>query len=395
VTRAKEVGQGGPAGSTPSGLGGRRAGWLAPVTRKGPPAWVVGGAGLLIAIGVVLQILIPNHMDPTVFLAFGEDSPVHERYARELLGDVITRPRGHDGKFFFIQANDPWYLAPERNAFLLDRPLYRGQRMLYPLIASGFGLFPPLAIAWGMLLTNVVALGVGAFVAAKLAARWGASTWLGLSVPLNIGLLYEVWIGGASVLGYVLCLTALYALTAGRGWTAAFLFTAAVLSRESMLVFVAGVFALQWLEERRFCWRLLITPVSALVLWQTYLRIRLMGISGFGAAWPLLAPPFVGLVQAFKFWAGHPQDILTNLVILALVLAFIPVALRSRLPIAWGALPFVVLATILSVQTWRESFDFTRALAPVFTAAAFLIFVRNADESDDRTPIKDPTREVA
>jgi hypothetical protein len=318
-------------------------------------------------------------MNPTVFLAFGEDSSIHERYARELLGDVITRPLGHDGKFFFIQANDPWYLAPDQHAYLLDRPIYRGQRMLFPMLASGFGLLPPAAIAWTMLLTNVLALGAGTLVAAKLATRLGTSTWLGLAVPLNIGLLYEVWIGGGSILAYVFCVAALYALSLGRGWMAAFLFAAAVLSRETMLVFVLGVVALCWLEGGKLAWRLLLIPVSAVALWHIYLQTRLMGIGGVGAAWPLLAPPFVGLVQAFSVWGSQPQEILSNLVILALVVVFAPVALRSRLPIVWGALPFVVLATVFSVQTWRDSSDFTRALAPIFTAAAFLIFVRRSE----------------
>ena len=43
--------------------------------------------------------------------------------------------------------------------------------------------------------------------------------------------------------------------------------------------------------------------------------------------------------------------------------------------IVWGALPFVALAMILSEAVWRQPFDISRAVAPVFTAAPFLLLM--------------------
>jgi hypothetical protein len=315
-------------------------------------------------------------MDPTIFIALGEDAPVQTEYALRLLGDVTTRhDLGHDGKFFFAQANDPWYLAPERHAVVLDRPAYRGQRMLFPMIAGGFGLFPPDVVVWSMLVTNLLAMAIGALLAAKLAASWGASTWLGLWVPLNIGLLFELDIGGAGILAYTCCLGALYALVTERTWSASLLFAAAALSREVMVLFAVGVFVLRWLDRRELPWRLVITPLVAMAAWYVYLHMRLAGVPGVGEGTENFAAPFLGIFEAFQWWIKHPTDLLFNLPLLAIVLAFVPIALRNRLPIAWGALPFVALATILSVNVWREPFDLSRALAPVFTAVPFLIMV--------------------
>ena len=151
---------------------------------KSPSSWVVGVAGLAIGVVIALRLLIPNGMDPTVFLALGDDSPVQTNYARRLLGDVRTRrDLGHDGRFFFAQANDPWLLRSDMNAAVLDRPVYRSQRMLFPLIAGGLGSFPPGVVVWSMLITNLLAMGIGALVAAELATRWGASAWLGARGP--------------------------------------------------------------------------------------------------------------------------------------------------------------------------------------------------------------------
>ena len=345
------------------------------VSRSGIPAWLVGVAGLLIGVAIVLPTLIKHEMDPTIFVALGEGSTVETEYAVRLLGDVTTRQGlGHDGRFFFAQANDPWYIDPEVHAAVLDEPRYRAQRMLYPLIAGGFGFFPPGVVAWSMLATNLLALGLGGFLAARLALRWGGAAVLGLAVPLNIGLIFELDIGGAGILAYVCCLGAVSALVSDRVGLASLLFAAAALSREVMVLFAIGVFVLWWLEERRFVWQIVGVPVLATAGWYVYLWDRLMGISGVGGRTANFAAPFVGIVESFRSWLKDPIDLLVNLVLLSIVVALVPLTLRSRSPLAWGALPFIALATVLSVEVLREPFNLSRALAPVFTAIPFLIF---------------------
>ena len=232
----------------------------------------------------MLRVLIPSGMDPTVFIGFGEQAPVQTGYARALLGDVETRPNlGHDGKYFFAQANDPWYLQPEQHAAVLDRPLYRGQRMLFPMIAGGFGFFPPEVVVWSMLVTNLLALGVGSMLAARLASLWEAPTWLGLAVPVNLGLLYEIAIDGSGAVAYVFCLGALYALATDRTSMASALFAAAALSREVMVAFAVGVFVL-YLYQHRALWRIVLVPLAAMAVWYLYLRSRLAGYLESAAA---------------------------------------------------------------------------------------------------------------
>ncbi|MGH7541611.1 MAG: hypothetical protein ACRELC_11490, partial [Gemmatimonadota bacterium] len=318
--------------------------------------------------------LIRGGMDPTVFLAFGEEEPLQTTYARELLGPVATREhRGHDGKFFFAQANDPWYLEPERHALVLDRPIYRAQRMLYPMVAGGFGFFPPDVIVWSMLVTNLAALAVGTFLAAGLATRWGLSPWLGLAVPLNIGLIFEIDIGGSGVVAYVLCLAAVSVLSAGKGWAAASLLVAAALAREVMVLFALGLFLLDRVEGRKPRWRLVVTPVVAMAIWNVYLQLRLGDVSGVGGGPEAFSLPFVGMLEAMESWTHDPGRMIVNVAVVTVAVGFIPLALRSRSPIAWGALPFLALMVVLSVHVWREPFDLSRALTPVLTAAPFLV----------------------
>ena len=141
------------------------------MSREQLPASSIGIIGFAIGAVIMLRVLIPTGMDPTIFIGFGDQAPIQTAYAQRLLGDVETRPNlGHDGKYFFAQANDPWFLQPEQHAAVLDRPVYRGQRMLFPMIAGGFGLFPPGVVIWSMLVTNLLALGIGTMLAARLAS---------------------------------------------------------------------------------------------------------------------------------------------------------------------------------------------------------------------------------
>ena len=344
------------------------------------PAWAIGVAGLVVATAFALRILIPYGLDPTIFASFGNGSTPQDAYVRDRLGQISTRSRyAHDGKYYFIQANDPWLSEPHQNAALLDRPIYRSQRMLYPVLVGGFGLFPPEAIVWSMLLINIVAMAIGAAIAASLAASWELPAWLGLLVPLNIGLLFELEIGGAGILAYALCLTGLYALVHDRAGIASVLFTAAALTREVMVLFPAGLLLLWVLERRPPAWRIITYPIAAVALWNIYIRIRLSGVTGTGVAWGNFSAPFYGILQAFGWWLRYPH-LLINIAIIGIVAMFGLVAIRSRSPIAWGALPFIALSTVLSDNVWRETFDVARAVAPVFTAIPFVVLSPAADE---------------
>lgn len=370
-----------PAASRASGDGPPAATGRSP-RPHGPAVWTIGVAAFLIVGALTLRVLLGNDLDPSAFVAFGDDSPVQTPYGRRLLGDVVTRPGGgHDGQAFFIQANDPWYLQPERHAALLDRPVYRAQRMLFPTLAGGFGLFPPTAIVWAMLVINVLALIVGAIVASKLAAAWGLPTWLGLWVPLNVGLLFEFDIGGSGIVAYVCCLAGLLALVRGRSWLAGGMFAAATLSRETMLAFAVGVLVWWWIQHREVMWRLIALPLAALAVWDIYVLIRLAGIEGVGRVTHNFTLPFAGLLRAPSLWLDDPLDLIVNVVLVAVVVAFVPLALRSRSAIAWGALPFVAIAAVLSAEVWAEPFNWARAVAPIWTALPFAIMANAPERS--------------
>jgi hypothetical protein len=344
----------------------------ASVLRNPSPIWL-GAVGCLVGVVYVLRIMIPNDMDPTIMLAFGADSPVQSTYARGLVGDVTVRDSfGHDGQVFFIQANDPWFLDPESHAVYMDRPVYRGQRMGYPTIASGLGLFPPGWVIWTLPFVNILSLGVGTLAAGRLAQLLGGSTWLGLAFCLNPGVLSEVDISGGGAVALAAGAWGVMALEQGSVWRGAVALSGAALSRETMLAAAVVLAWILWRRRAKDWWVLLALPMAAVALWGAYVRLRLAGLPSSGPA--LFGPyPLAGPIEAFEFWRNEPLSLVTIFVFLAVCVAFGVRVIHSHQLLAWAAAPTLLIATVVSVSVWRFPYDIGRVLAPIFLAYPFLV----------------------
>jgi hypothetical protein len=328
---------------------------------------------IVLATVAALRLLAVSGWDPTSFTAFGADSVEITDYAEQELGrDVKTRAlQGHDGKFFFVLANDPLLLDPEENAAVLDRQRYRSQRILYPLVAGAGGIFPPEVIVWSLIVVNVLALAIGAWAVAGIARKHGVSEWWGLAFLLNVGLLSELYIDGAGILAFALACVGVLALEHDRPGLAGVVFAASALTREVMLAFVCFI-ALFWLiRKRAIPWLVVAPAVLTVALWAWYVRIRLPAVEGVDQVKELTLTPFSGLAEAVTSGRAEAADLLL-IFVFACLLVLVPVrAWKSDIYLTWGAVGFAVLAPFLTVFVWQKSWDISRALAPLVTA--FLI----------------------
>ena len=358
-------------------------------------ALLVALVGLLLTTVMAGRVIVRADGDPTVFVAFGEKAAAVREYAEERLGSVVLRPeQGHDGKFFFVQANDPWVMDPAENASVLDRPLYRSQRMLFPVMAGGFGVFPPEVIVWAMVVLNLLALGVGTWVVAVLASEMGGSPWLGLAFALNLGFISEMNIGGAGIVAAVAAFGAVLAFVRGRdGWGTVML-VLAVLSREAMLIAAVGSSWWLWRENRRrTAVHALAFPLFAAGLWALYLRLRL-GWDQAGPQVQEIGIPFQGFISAASLWLGDPVDLIIGVTVMLLLVLYVRRAVHSGHLVGSAFLGFVLLAVVFTEQVWRSYFDITRAVAPVITSLVLLMFADKHQEAEEtkssrpQTPVR-------
>jgi hypothetical protein len=314
--------------------------------------------------------------DATHFVAFGEDAIEIREYAEARLGEVKLRgDLGHDGRFFFVQANDPWVLEPEANALVLDRPLYRTQRMFYPLVAGGFGILDPQGVVWGLLAVNLVAMGLGSWAVAVVASEMGVSPWWGLAFLLNIGLVSELNIDGAGIVAAAAGFGAVALFLKGRFWWGVGMLVVAALSREVMLVVAAGSAWWWWHHRgnRRRAVLSLMIPAAAVGVWATYLRMQI-GWDGGVSEVEEIGLPFVGFLRALRnYWLDDPTDLIVGLAMLLILVLFAFRALTRRDLVSLAFVGFALVGILLTEQVWRSYFDITRGIAPVITVFVLMV----------------------
>jgi len=335
---------------------------------------------LMIGVLMTTRLLADSDWDPTVFAAFGEDWTALIEYVEEQLnGEVLTRPGpGHDGQYYFVQATDPWMLNPEVNPGLLDRPAYRGQRMAYPVIASGLGLLPPKAVIWALPVVNAIMLGLGSWAVASIARRHGGSPWIGLAFALSPGLHAEIRIGGAGVVAFALACVGAWALEENRALVAASAFAVSALAREVMVAFIAFVVLFMLLRERRTKVKpqvIALPAAAAVVGWAAYVRLRIDFPADPEQGREATLVPFSGAVEALTSGRAEFIDYLVIAAALGLILLVPFQALRTNVHLTRGAVGFAALGPFLSIFVWQKSFDISRALAPLFTVFALELFL--------------------
>ena len=335
---------------------------------------VVGLVGFVFALVLVGQALRIFDGDPSVFLHVGSDDAPRLEYAEGRLGEIRTSPEyGHDGKFFFIQAHDPFLTNPSVHAAVLDRPTYRSQRALYPLLAFPGLVFGEWGLVWALLAVNVAAIGLGSWATAGLARAMGTSPWWGLAFAFNPGVLYELIIGGAGVVAWALAVAGLWALLARRnGWAIAAM-TGAVLAREVMLVVAVGAALYLWRTDRRRSVRLALAPLAAAGLWAVYVRLRL-GVPLLSGESQEIGAPLAGLLRAAADWPARSltHTVVGLLTVAVLVMVVVQAARRPSV-VTFGAAGFPFFALLLTRQVWFNYFDVSRAVAPVFTTFALVL----------------------
>ena len=332
---------------------------------------------LLIGVLIVAASLLRHDGDIAGLIKFGEgaNAQVITEHVEDVLGREVATVEagGHDGKFFFLQALDPLFLNPNEHAAQLDRPIYRSQRMLFPAIAGVGGLLSAEAAMWSMAIVNLVAIAADTMAAGRIAQRLGGSAWLGLSFSLNPGIVFEFDVSGAGIVAFACAAWGTLAVMDRRNRAAIGWFVAAVLAREVMLLYLAGVCCHRLWTDRRIPWLIGGIPFLSVVAWAGYIRLRLDVGTGVDEVQEF-GVPFGGMADALGNWLSNPSQIAVIACLVAAMPLLVVRAIQRPNPLAWGALGFVLLAIFMTRQVWWNFFDITRAVAPIITAFVITAF---------------------
>lgn len=294
-------------------------------------------------------------------LQVGESSDLRAVIGDELDGLPLAPDSGHDGQIFYAIGLD---LTGQEVPELLDHPGYRYRRILFPALASGFGVFEGEALLVGMVVTVIVSSAVAAGSVAATARLLSRSDWIALVVVLNPGVWLSVRLLTSDVLAIALMsLGILGFMKRPRLGIAAF--TLSVLAKEPYLMTPAGLSISR--DRRR--WLFTIAPVVVLVAIAAWVGLtissRVTGETGN------ISLPFLGIVEASSAWGGLSIDDQGYLVFaLASTAAALVLGLVHDNWLRWSILAWGVLGVCASAWVWRVGNNSARSVAPVMILVA-------------------------
>ena len=268
--------------------------------------WLQGGGELrprgIAAIATLVALLLWAGLvfgkfggNPTGLARIGDRFPANPHLIpAQML--VLPDKRGNDGQQFLVLATDPLQLDPA-TAQAVDNPIYRGKRLLYPLLAWIAGLGQPQLIVWTLGLLNVACIAAAAGLVAQWAQLEQRDPRWGLAVLALPGYWITLTISTADLLATTLLLAAAVAWRRRALGLVVCALSAAVLTRETALLAWAAT-GLTALWERRWRWLLplALVPMPLLALTAS-LKTRFAATSDGLLAMLHFGPPGLGIVQ--------------------------------------------------------------------------------------------------
>ncbi|MBU6422434.1 MAG: hypothetical protein KGJ98_10295 [Chloroflexota bacterium] len=267
---------------------------------------------------------------------------------------------GYDGQFYYALALDPLTDRRTEHGVTFDRPAYRQQRIVYPLLGWAVSLGQAGRVPWSLVLVNLVGLFAIGLIGAQLALGARRHALWGLLFPLYPGFVITVTSDLTEIVAAVFVLAALLWLRGQRTLRAAGALSLAVLSRETTVLLAAtaglGALVASWRQPRR--WAPLLLPGMALIVWQIFLASR-WHETATAEGTTALSPPLLGLLVAV--WSDPQRFAPARLAVWAGILAFVMAmvvvgarSLGSSIPRyeRWAWSVYLALAALLEANIW-------------------------------------------
>jgi len=278
-----------------------------PVLKSGVKQMVQGnsrsmtpmGVGLLstvLALTLMLFAVFGKYAgNPTGLARVGDQFPLSPRVAQQELV-VLAGKRGNDGQQYLALAMDP-FQADEGTSQALDNPIYRGKRLLYPLLAWLLGLGQPGLIAWSLAGINVLAIGFAACLVGLWAQQHQLNPQWGFAALLLPGYWITLSLDTADLLATVGLLAVAVTWSAKERGLTSLSLAAALLTREtSLLVWASTGLSALWLRRWTWLFPLACAPVP-LLIWTQALNNRFVQTRDGLLASVHFGWPGVGLIQ--------------------------------------------------------------------------------------------------
>lgn len=208
---------------------------------QSPPSSVLrfGAIAALVYALMLMPALVHASFDPSVFIVAGDHFVSADHSPSPIL--VRRHSFGYDGQFYYAMALDPLVPAVAVDGITFDHPVWRWQRIFYPLLSSALALGNARALPAIMLGINLLCI-----AALGMLARFALRLWPGARLPawtliLWPGFMTTLTHDTTELLACACLLGAAMAWLQGRLLPFAILGACATLTRETSSLMLAAV----------------------------------------------------------------------------------------------------------------------------------------------------------
>ena len=287
--------------------------------------------------------------------------------------DILINKPGYDGQFYYALATEPFTNTNPVNGVTLDKPHYRQQRIIYPLLVHFLSFGKTENIPITMIVVNLVSICVLAGFGSIYAIQIGKSYWFGLAFSLFPGFLYTFTRDLTEILAITFLLAAIVALQRKQGVAVIFL-SLAILTKETTLLFAISILISAIIQNKKN-WKFFLFPPGVYLIWQI---ILLMWWGRDQGIWlNNLSLPFMSFIR-FAGNIFNKNDIVEQIFISLIIFQAITVLIfifRFKKPlfitIAW--MLYTLLIFSLSNDVWVERVAYLRAMSEWYVLSIIIL----------------------
>lgn len=292
---------------------------------------------------------------------------------------VSYNSSGYDGQFYYRLAVAPFSAKKSVAGVHFDYPVYRAQRILYPILSYLVSGGRSSAVPWAMVIVNLLAAAAIGGLATLIFEHYQRTNALtAVLIVLYPGFLLTMSRDLTELVEIAFVLGGIALILRRRDRLAVVIFSLAVLAKEMALIVPIAVFLHRAFTRRlKASDALLLTPVAVFVGWKMYLfhlwRLPLsLGTDGH------FSLPFAGMWQCIRSVATAPNGQTLLLIELLAVIVFTlttGIAIRTSSAPAFLKIACVLYALLffsLGAEFWSEDWAFLRAATDYGVAGAIV-----------------------
>jgi hypothetical protein len=354
---------------------------------RSAPIVLLAVIGTLACAGSILYLNLTVDHSVVALITPGRQFVAYPLIHHDFPHYTVQDGLGHDGQSFYAIAREPMHLKDASQ--WLDRPRYRLQRILLPMLAwavhpqgGGDGLVLAL---WFWAVVGVFLTGFGsALLAGALGANERAVHRIALFTPLLPAALATLDLTVADELALGLAVMALALDCLERRRSAVALAVLAVLAKEVMLLVFLG-----WaLYRGRACLlRLVVLPGAVALTWWVVLRVWFASSHEHIGEFSFVS----GVVESLKIWIRGDNRIAGATVAAGVVLGIVVLVRKGwHSPLGPAVALQLALIPFLHQTVLAGDWNGTRATAPLLLLSIVALCIPKAPETPDAPAISQP-----